>query len=207
MAEAFGRPKSTPGRSRPASSHPAVGHRAASCVSMSGSPSRRPSRACRQSRPSRAPPDCQKENFLECSGLRIRQLLEARSVTRTARCSCGQLLIECHGEPTKVSICHCLECQRRTGSAFGIAAFFEIDDTKVVGQSQAFTRQGDSGFPVTLHFCGTCGSTVFWYPARKPSVVAVAPGSFADPAFPAPSQSVYEQHRHPWVELRLGPKA
>ena len=126
---------------------------------------------------------------------------------RTASCSCGQLQIECRGEPAKVSLCHCLECQRRTGSAFGIAAFFEIVDTKISGQSRAFTRQGDSGFPVTLHFCETCGSTVFWYPTRKPSAVAVAPGSFADPGFPAPSQSVYEQHRHPWVELRLGPKA
>lgn len=123
---------------------------------------------------------------------------------RTASCSCGQLEIECSGEPTKVSLCHCLECQRRTGSAFGIAAFFEIDATKILGKSRAFTRQGDSGFPVTLHFCETCGSTVFWYPARKPSAVAVAVGSFADPEFPAPEQAVYEASRHAWLTVAIG---
>jgi hypothetical protein len=37
---------------------------------------------------------------------------------RTATCACGQLQIVCTGEPMKVSACHCLECQRRTGSPF-----------------------------------------------------------------------------------------
>lgn len=125
-------------------------------------------------------------------------------MTRTARCCCGQLEIRCEGEPSKVSACHCLECQRRTGSAFGIAAFFEAAETTISGQSRSYSRIGDSGFPVVLHFCETCGSTVFWYPARKPSAVAVALGSFADPSFPPPTQAVYLQHRHPWVDIATG---
>jgi hypothetical protein len=118
---------------------------------------------------------------------------------RTASCACGQLTIRCKGAPARVSLCHCRECQRRTGSAFGIAAFFETDSTEIAGESLSYQRDSDSGFPVTLHFCGTCGSTVFWYPSRKPSTVAVAVGCFADPQFPAPEQAVYEEHRHPWV--------
>ena len=39
--------------------------------------------------------------------------------TRTATCSCGQLRLACEGEPVRISICHCLECQKRTGSIFG----------------------------------------------------------------------------------------
>jgi hypothetical protein len=39
--------------------------------------------------------------------------------TRTAACNCGQLCITCEGEPVRVSMCHCLECQRRTGAVFG----------------------------------------------------------------------------------------
>lgn len=121
---------------------------------------------------------------------------------RTASCSCGQLQIRCHGDPAKVSVCHCLECQRRTGSAFGIAAFYEIEDAEIIGESRSFSRLSDSGFAVALHFCGSCGSTVFWYPARKPSSVAVAVGSFADPAFPQPAQAVFEATRLPWVTVR-----
>ena len=44
--------------------------------------------------------------------------------TREAHCACGQLRIACSGEPASVSLCHCRDCQRRTGSAYGVAAFF-----------------------------------------------------------------------------------
>ena len=37
--------------------------------------------------------------------------------TRRAACSCGQLHLTIEGEPSRISMCHCLECQRRTGAA------------------------------------------------------------------------------------------
>ncbi|TPL22735.1 MULTISPECIES: GFA family protein [unclassified Mesorhizobium] len=121
--------------------------------------------------------------------------------SRIARCACGQLQIRCPQQPAKISLCHCLDCQRRTGSPFGIAAFFDADAIDIDGSSQIFRRNSDSGFPVTFHFCGHCGSTVFWYPSRKPEAVAVAVGCFADPSFPAPTQAVYGESRHDWVVL------
>lgn len=119
--------------------------------------------------------------------------------TRLARCACGQLRVRCDGEPATVSLCHCRECQRRTGSTYGIAAFYEPDRIGIIGESTVYSRKGDSGFSVRFHFCPACGSTLFWYPERVPGVVAVAVGGFADPAFPPPEKAVYGQHRHPWV--------
>jgi hypothetical protein len=121
--------------------------------------------------------------------------------SRVASCTCGQLQIHCPQEPTMVSLCHCLDCQRRTGSPFGIAAFFDAAATDIRGPSKTFQRVSDSGFPISFHFCGTCGSTVFWYPSRKPEAVAVAVGCFADPSFPAPTKSVYDKRRHSWVAV------
>jgi hypothetical protein len=123
---------------------------------------------------------------------------------RVAACGCGQLRILCPADPLKVSLCHCLECQRRTGTPFGIAAFFDARTTETSGDSTLYQRASDKGFPVTSHFCATCGSTVFWYPSRMPTLVAVAVGCFADPAFPAPTQAVYDQHRHAWVPALPG---
>jgi len=123
------------------------------------------------------------------------------SATRTAVCACGQLSVQCLGEPQLVSVCHCRECQRRTGSAFGIAAFFAVDRVALRGDARHYTRQADSGYDVTFHFCPHCGASVYWYPARKPGVVAVAVGAFADPAFPAPSKAVYAEHRHAWIAI------
>jgi hypothetical protein len=118
---------------------------------------------------------------------------------RTASCACGQLRIACLGEPQKVSLCHCLDCQRRTGSTYGIAAFFPRERVRAEGRASRYERSSDSGHAVAFHFCPDCGSTVFWEPERKPEAIAVAVGSFADPSFPAPTQSVWSERRHPWV--------
>ena len=103
------------------------------------------------------------------------------------------------GDPRKISLCHCLACQRRTGSTYGLAAFFDRNAVQADGASNTFVRRGESGFDVAFHFCPACGSTVYWEPHRVPEMVAVAVGAFADPAFPAPSQSVHEESRHTWV--------
>jgi hypothetical protein len=118
---------------------------------------------------------------------------------RTASCSCGSLRVVCEAEPQKVSLCHCLACQKRTGSTYGIAAFFRDQDVIAQGRSSLYTRKADSGFRVTFHFCPDCGSTVFWKPERLPDLTAVAAGSFADPTFPKPANAVNLETRHPWV--------
>lgn len=121
------------------------------------------------------------------------------TIEREATCACGQLMAVCRGEPAKISLCHCADCQRRTGSAFGIAAFFRKQDMTASGESHVFNRGADSGFDIDFHFCPRCGSTLFWYPARMADFVAVAPGGFGDPDFPAPEQAVYVHRAMPWA--------
>jgi hypothetical protein len=118
---------------------------------------------------------------------------------RIAACACGQLVAKCSGAPASVSLCYCLQCQRRTGSSFGLAAFFDRGAVEIEGSATSFLRSSEAGAEVMFHFCGTCGSTVYWEPRRKPEVLAVAVGCFADPGFPPPSKYVYGEHRHPWV--------
>jgi hypothetical protein len=125
--------------------------------------------------------------------------------TRLAACACGSLQVRCTGDPVKVSLCHCLDCQRRTGSTYGVAAFFRSEDVAAQGPTRSFTRQSDSGRAVTFQFCPACGSTVFWTRDGKAELTAVAAGCFADPGFPAPTQAVYGERRHPWVAFSGGP--
>ena len=125
---------------------------------------------------------------------------------RQAACACGQLQLTCSGDPVRVSVCHCLDCQRRTGSAFGAQARFAAAHVVISGPSQVFMRVGDSGGTGELHFCPVCGSTVWWSLDSVPGFVSVALGAFADPAFPAPAVSVYVERRHPWVQIG-GPAA
>ncbi len=119
--------------------------------------------------------------------------------TRDAVCSCGQLRLTAEGDPIRISMCHCLACQRRTGSAFGIQARFTSDHVRVDGRYSDYVRTSDEGEERTFHFCPECGATVFYVLSTVPGVVAVPIGAFAEPTFPAPKISVYESRRHPWL--------
>ena len=123
-------------------------------------------------------------------------------ITRHASCSCEQLRIETSGEPVRISVCHCLACQRRTGSAFGVQARFPRTNVVIQGRSSQYVRAADSGHEITFHFCPDCGATVHYQLTQFPDVIAIPVGAFADPAFPSPKFSVYESRQHTWVELR-----
>jgi|KBSSwiStaDraftv2_1062776.scaffolds.fasta_scaffold08320_10 hypothetical protein len=126
---------------------------------------------------------------------------------RQATCACGGLTIALEGEPEKVSSCCCQQCQRRTGSFFGVTAFFLQEQiVSVKGEQKTYQRVGESGHALIFHFCPECGSTVFWYPLARPGRVAVAAGSFADAGFPPPERMIWTEHRHPWVRTPKGIK-
>jgi hypothetical protein len=120
---------------------------------------------------------------------------------RLATCRCGQLRIECRGEPLRVSVCHCLECQRRTGSAFAVQARWPSRRVQISGQATSWSRLADSGHRVTYQFCPACGSTIAYVNESSPDVVAVPVGAFGDPLFPLPRFSFYESRKHPWVDV------
>jgi hypothetical protein len=123
---------------------------------------------------------------------------------RTAACGCGQLQIEVQDRPRGVGVCHCLACQRRTGSVFAALAGFAAP-YKVTGAATEYVRVGDHGARFTFRFCPVCGTNLFHteegYEDRG---VSVAVGAFADPTFPPPEDSVYDCRRHPWVQLPAG---
>lgn len=127
--------------------------------------------------------------------------------TRTAACCCGQLSITVHGEPRGVGVCHCLACQRRTGSTFAEIASFAAP-FEVTGQATEYVRTGDAGAQFRFRFCPVCGTNLFHTEeGENEQAVGVAVGGFADPGFPAPQVSIYDSRRHPWVQLPPGATA
>lgn len=120
---------------------------------------------------------------------------------RVASCSCGKLTAKTTGEPTRVSVCHCLACQRRTGSVFGAQARFAKADVAIQGESSVYVRVADDGGKIVFHFCPSCGSTVHYEMEGLEDSIAIPIGAFADPTFPAPGVSVYEDRMHSWVVM------
>src|SRR5437764_1131823 len=124
--------------------------------------------------------------------------------TRNASCSCGQLTAITSADPVRVSVCHCLACQRRTGSVFAAQARFPAGSVAIAGASNTFVLVGDAGSTSTFHFCPKCGATVYYTSEGREHSIAIPVGAFADPSFPAPAFSVYEERMHTWVEMPAG---
>lgn len=101
----------------------------------------------------------------------------------------------------RVSVCHCLACQKRTGSAFGAQARWPNEKVHVSGDFSQWTRQADSGSLITYRFCPSCGSTISFEIDSWPGVTAVPLGAFAGADLPPPRFSVYEHRKHEWVEI------
>lgn len=119
--------------------------------------------------------------------------------TRKAACSCGQLTAMVSGAPLRISICHCLACQRRSGSVFAAQARFPREQVVLSGASTSFVLVGDEGSRAHFYFCPTCGATVYYLTEGVEDTIAIPIGAFADPSFPTPTVSVYESRMHAWV--------
>ena len=120
-------------------------------------------------------------------------------VERVAECHCGQLKAIATGEPGRVYVCHCKSCQRRTGAVVHSGSRWDKGQVRIEGEHKVYGRKADSGFEIRFHFCPNCGSNVFWEGDRTPEYWGIAVGCFADPDFPAPIYSAYEDAMHPWL--------
>ncbi|HET7576961.1 MAG TPA: GFA family protein [Sphingomicrobium sp.] len=126
--------------------------------------------------------------------------------TRTASCRCGQLRATVTGDPVRVSVCHCLNCKKRSGSAFAVQARWPSAQVQIEGQSKTFVIVADSGNRATFHFCPECGSDVYYeidgkFDDKFNDLIAIPVGLFGDPFFATPSYSVWEQRKHDWAEI------
>jgi hypothetical protein len=114
--------------------------------------------------------------------------------TRTASCRCGKLKATATGEPVRVSVCHCLNCKKRSGSAFAMQARWPADKVTTEGQSKSWVNVADSGNRITFHFCPDRGSDVHYEIEGKfDGLVAIPLGAFDDPYFASPRFSVWEE--------------
>ena len=133
-------------------------------------------------------------------GLRDQHMSPLIQTIHIASCRCGQLTATATGDPVRASVCHCLDCQKRSGSAFVAQVRFPAEQVTIAGQSTTFTVTGDNG-EAHFHFCPDCGSTVYYENDSQPDTIAIALGTFDDPYFVVPTISVWKTRQHEWLEL------
>lgn len=121
-------------------------------------------------------------------------------MVRQARCCCGAATISVEGEPELNGICHCDDCRRRTGSAFGWSAYFR--DDRIVGrtgETSVYLPLGDPG--QARRFCLRCGTTLSWKTPTLPDLTGIAGGCFVEAPLAEPVRSYRSHRKLRWIAL------
>lgn len=123
------------------------------------------------------------------------------SVRREGGCACGAVRYRLTSEPLFVHCCHCLSCQRQTGSAFVVNLLVERGRVEVTnGMPQPIDAPRDDGPPQRIHRCPECQVAVF-SEYGEPEVLFVRGGTLDDPTGVRPDVHIYTRSKVAWVSL------
>jgi hypothetical protein len=123
------------------------------------------------------------------------------SVQLEGGCACGAVRYRLMSDPLFVHCCHCLNCQRQTGSAFVINVMIETDRVEVdAGDPQPVTVPRTGGEKQKIWRCPTCQVALFSQYTRR-QIRFVRAGTLDDPTAVAPDVHIFIRSKLPWVTL------
>ncbi len=125
-------------------------------------------------------------------------------MTRTAEggCACGAVRYRLESAPMFVHCCHCLDCQRQTGSAFVLNALIEADRVSLSsGQVEASAMPTESGRPHDIFRCPSCGTALWSEYGGRSQMRFVRVGTLDEPSALTPDVHIYTRSKLPWVTL------
>ncbi len=122
---------------------------------------------------------------------------------REGGCACGTVRYRLTAEPLIVHCCHCLNCQRQTGSAFVVNLLLEVERVELSGDAHAVDVPRDDGTSQTIYRCPACQVAVFSL-YSSPRVRFVRGGTLDEPSRVSPDVHIYTRSKLPWVVLPHG---
>jgi hypothetical protein len=123
------------------------------------------------------------------------------SEPREGGCSCGAVRYRLTSEPLFVHCCHCLNCQRQTGSAFAINVLIEADRVELLaGEPEPVPVPRSGGKKQRIFRCPGCQVAVYSTYTRA-TIRFVRAGTLDDPSSIEPDVHIYTRSKVPWVEL------
>lgn len=117
----------------------------------------------------------------------------------SGHCLCGAVAVVAKAAPVRMAQCHCMDCQRNTGTGHSNNSIFHEGDVEVMGgPTRGFTVTADSGNVLTRYFCETCGSRMFAFNSGRPGMITLPAGVFEDTSWYEPRVVLYRGRRKAW---------
>ncbi|MFQ5417681.1 MAG: GFA family protein [Myxococcota bacterium] len=122
-------------------------------------------------------------------------------------CLCGRVRYRYAGQPLAFYACHCTDCQRQTGSAFGLSMIANREEVEVLTvEPEGFEISMPDGRTKRGRYCQSCVARVWGEPVKFPQIFVLRPGTFDDPPGFAPFGDIWTASARSWVSFTEGPK-
>ena len=118
------------------------------------------------------------------------------------QCHCGAIAYEAEVEPGTMGLCHCLDCQQLTGSAFRAAAIPAPASTFRIlkGKPREYVKTAVSGVQRMHAFCETCGAPVYARAVEDPTHYSLRVGALKQRyELGRPARQIWTKRRHAWM--------
>lgn len=120
----------------------------------------------------------------------------------TGGCQCGAIRYQCAAEPLALFVCHCRECRKQSGSAFGMSLQVPRNFLTIIrGQPRFWSRPADSGRRLECAFCDNCGTRVWHEPEGESETVTIKAGSLDEPVDFSTAIHIWTESKLPGLEL------
>lgn len=120
-------------------------------------------------------------------------------IIRHASCMCGALTAETRGEPAHVMTCSCVDCRRKSGSAFAVSTYWPEENVTLRGDARSWRRTTVTGKSLEYFFCPTCGVSLYWRADFAADKIGIGGGNFDDCSFAKPRRAYWVEGRPDWV--------
>ncbi len=120
-------------------------------------------------------------------------------------CFCGSVRYRLTAEPLTLYACHCTDCQRHTGSSFGLSMVVNRDAVEIhASKPRRYTAASPSGINRRGRFCGQCATRLWGEPVKFPQVLVLRPGTLDDTHWVRPVAHIWLRSAQPWVPIPEG---
>jgi len=117
-------------------------------------------------------------------------------------CACGEVRYRLASSPLFVHCCHCLNCQKHTGSAFVINLLIEASRVTLMGGApQPVVMPENGGTPNRIFRCPKCLVAVWSEYGGRSEFSFVRGGTLDHPSAVSPDVHIYTRSKLPWVAL------
>jgi len=125
----------------------------------------------------------------------------------TGGCQCGKIRYEITGTPDALAVCHCTDCQRQSGSAFGMTLPVKEADFRLTrGEVKTYASTSAAGRGKLGAFCPECGTRIYHKPEWRKGTVSVKPGTLDDTSWLKPEMHLWTSSKQGWVMIPDGVK-